>query len=54
MVLRGSTEIASIPQEPGALAAWFAEGVRAELAALEKIGGSQIYEVHSGKLIQTH
>jgi hypothetical protein len=35
------------------LAAWFAEAVREELAALEKDGGSQIYEVHSGKLIES-
>jgi KaiC/GvpD/RAD55 family RecA-like ATPase len=35
------------------LATWFAEAVRAELAALEKKGGSQVYEVHSGKLIES-
>jgi len=35
------------------LAAWFAEAVRAELKALEKDGGSRVYEVHSGKLIES-
>jgi len=41
------------PKEIEALAIWFAEAVRAELAALEKNGGSQLYEVHSGKLIES-
>jgi len=35
-----------------ALAKWFAEGVRAELQALERNGGTQVYEVHSGRLIE--
>jgi superfamily I DNA and/or RNA helicase len=41
------------PKEIDDLATWFAEAVRVELAALEKSGGSQIYEVHSGKLIES-
>ena len=41
------------PTNSRELAAWFAEAVRAEVAALEKNGGSQTYEVHSGKLIQS-
>ena len=41
------------PQEIDALAEWFAEGVRAELQALERNGGTQIYEVHSGRLIES-
>lgn len=41
------------PKERAALAGWFAEAVRAELAALEKNGGSKVYEVHSGKLIES-
>jgi hypothetical protein len=41
------------PKERDALAGWFAEAVRAELAELEKNGGSQRYEVHSGKLIES-
>ena len=40
------------PADASSLAAWFAEGVRAELTALEKDGGSQNYEVLSGKLIE--
>ncbi|MFH1673367.1 MAG: AAA domain-containing protein [Pseudomonadota bacterium] len=40
------------PQELSALAKWFAEAVRAELKALERNGGTQVYEVHSGKLIE--
>jgi len=40
------------PQEVDALAKWFAEGVRAELQALERNGGTQVYEVHSGKLVE--
>lgn len=42
-----------LPVDPGVLAAWFAEGVRAELAALEKEGGTRDYEVLSGQLIET-
>ena len=41
------------PQEMAALANWFAEGVRAELQALESNGGTQVYEVHSGRLIES-
>ncbi|MEI6633898.1 MAG: AAA domain-containing protein [Chlamydiota bacterium] len=40
------------PTDANTLAAWFAEGVRAELVALEKDGGSQNYEVLAGKLIE--
>lgn len=40
------------PADASSLAAWFAEGVRAELIALEKDGGSQNYEVLAGKLIE--
>ena len=40
------------PLEPYALATWFAEGVRSELSALEKDGGSRNYEVLSGQLIE--
>lgn len=46
-------EIDRLPLDPGTLAAWFAEGVRSELAALEKEDGAQNYEVLSGKLIET-
>jgi hypothetical protein len=42
-----------LPFDSSALAAWFAEGVLAELAVLEKDGGTQVYEVQSGKLIET-
>jgi superfamily I DNA and/or RNA helicase len=42
----------ALPSETGALAAWFAEGVRSEVEALEKGGGVQKYEVLSGKLIE--
>jgi len=37
-----------MPHDPGPLAAWFAEAVRTELAALEKAASAQIYEVLSG------
>lgn len=40
-----------IPKDRGELAGWFAEAVRSELAALEKEGGEQNYEVLSGKPI---
>jgi hypothetical protein len=40
------------PADASSLAAWFAEGVHAELTALEKDGGSQSYEVLAGKLIE--
>lgn len=41
------------PSNRRELATWFAEAVRTELLALEKNGGSQTYEVHSGKLIES-
>lgn len=47
-----SGETGRSPAEPSALSAWFAEGVRAELVALEKDGGSQGYEVLDGRLIE--
>ena len=34
------------------MASWFAEGVAAEIAALEKQGGEQRYELLSGQLIR--
>lgn len=40
------------PLELGPLSAWFAEGVRSEIAALEKEGGTQEYEVLSGRSIE--
>lgn len=43
----------SLPNTGAALASWFAEGVRSELAALEKDGNGQSYELLSGKLIQS-
>ena len=39
------------PQEPRALAKWFAEAVRAELAELERKGGEQRYELHGGRRV---
>lgn len=39
------------PVDTVALAAWFAEAVRAELAELEKKGGEQRYELHAGQRI---
>lgn len=42
----------SLPRDAAGLASWFAEGVRSELAALEKDGSGQSYELLSGKLIQ--
>lgn len=44
--------VLTLPKKSADLASWFAEGVRAEIAALEKDGGVQTYEVHSGKLIE--
>ena len=35
------------PHEAGALASWFAQAVRSELAALEKDGGAHRYELLS-------
>ncbi len=40
------------PRDSSALSAWFAEGVRQEVATLEKDGTTQNYEVLSGKAIQ--
>jgi hypothetical protein len=40
-----------IPSEPVALAAWFAEAVRSELAELEKKGGEQRFELHAGQRV---
>jgi len=40
------------PTDPGPLAAWFGEAVRAEIAELEKKGGAQIYELLSGRLVE--
>jgi predicted protein tyrosine phosphatase len=40
------------PDESAALARWFAEGVRDELAALEKDGRTQSFEVLSGRLLE--
>ena len=45
-------ELETPPIDSGALATWFAEGVHAELTALEKDGGTQVYEVQSGELIE--
>jgi hypothetical protein len=41
------------PQEMIALANWFTEGVHTELQVLEKSGGAQSYEVHSGRLMES-
>lgn len=41
-----------IPNDPAAIAAWLAEAVRIELAAVEAKGGSQVYEVQSGEIVQ--
>lgn len=46
------SEAPDLPLEPGALARWFAEGVRAELAALDKEGGAQTYELLAGQLVE--
>ncbi len=40
------------PSSAGSLAVWFAEAVESEVAALEKQGGAQTYELLSGKLIE--
>ncbi len=51
------SEIVESDQRPPSnlqeLSAWFAGAVRAELTALEKNGGSRIYELHSGKLVES-
>ncbi|MEK6409183.1 MAG: phospholipase D-like domain-containing protein [Acidobacteriota bacterium] len=41
-----------LPANSSALASWFAEAVRAEIAALETNGGTQNYEVLAGRLIE--
>jgi hypothetical protein len=41
----------AVPTGTSALALWFSEGVRAELTELEKKGGEQRYELHSGQCI---
>lgn len=43
--------VVSPPVDAHALAAWFAEAVRAELAELEKKGGEQRYELHAGQRV---
>lgn len=43
-----------LPDKPGELAKWFAEGVRNELEALAKAGGTQNYEVISGQLLNSN
>src|SRR5712691_5210579 len=40
------------PANSRALAVWFVEAVRAEIAALETNGGTQNYEVIAGRLIE--
>jgi len=40
------------PKSPGELAAWFQGGVEAEIAQLEKAGGSQNYELLSGRRLE--
>ncbi|MGH8503259.1 MAG: AAA domain-containing protein [Gammaproteobacteria bacterium] len=47
-----SDDTATIPNEPTALATWFAEAVRSELETLEKDGGEQRFELLSGKLLE--
>lgn len=42
---------AAPPTEPRQLAAWFAEGVDAEVAELEKKGGERRYELHGGQRV---
>lgn len=42
----------SPPKEPAGLASWFQEGVDAEIAQLEKAGGSQSYELLTGKRLE--
>jgi hypothetical protein len=41
------------PDRPDKLAAWFADAVTSEIAALEKAGGAQSYEVLSGKFLES-
>ena len=50
---RRDAPIEPAPTEARALAAWFAEGVRDEVAALEKSGSSQRFEVLSGIMLST-
>jgi hypothetical protein len=40
-----------VPVDSRALAGWFAEAVRAEIAELEKKGGEQRYELHAGQRV---
>lgn len=47
-----SADIERLPANSSALAAWSAEAVRAEIAALETNGGTQNYEVLAGRLIE--
>jgi|SRR5882724_11492905 len=42
-----------LPANTAELAAWFAEGVRSEITALEKDGKSQRYELLAGRLIES-
>ena len=48
-----SNDVDSPPSDPDKLASWFAEGVRSELEALEKEGGTQSYEVLSGQIVES-
>jgi hypothetical protein len=41
------------PSDISPLSAWFGEGVRSEITALEKEGGTQKYEVLSGRLVES-
>jgi hypothetical protein len=41
----------AMPVDSRALAGWFAEAVRAEIAELEKKGGEQRYELHAGQRV---
>jgi hypothetical protein len=41
----------AMPVDSRALACWFAEAVRAEIAELEKKGGEQRYELHAGQRV---
>ena len=42
----------SPPKDPAGLAVWFREGVDVEISQLEKAGGSQKYELLTGKRIE--
>ncbi len=43
-----------LPKDPVELSNWFAEGVRDEIEALAKVGGTQNYEVISGQLLNSN